>query len=328
MTTLHLNPQFDLSPPKESRQGASLVLAVLAHLLLLMALTWGISWNQEAILESSTAELWSSTPNLTNPAPPEPASLEAQEVAPTKALPPVQAKDNPSQLREAQLAIEKTKKKEEERAKEKERLSKLEAEKQRIKDLEKKKQKDLELEKARKAEEEKLKLAKERDKAKKETAKVDAKELAKQQAKEAKEAEQRRMEDLSRFQKSLGSSSNASASGQNAGASSATNLSNGSGSGNAMSPDYGSKIGQFILSNTQIYKSFPSNLKTTILIKCEADGSVKTWSIATSSSNPEWDEVVKKSILRITQERLKIPKDIDGRLPPLGFLISVSPPPN
>jgi colicin import membrane protein len=117
MTTLHLNPQFDLSPPKESRQGASLVLAVLAHLLLLMALTWGISWNQEAILESSTAELWSSTPNLTNPAPPEPASLEAQEVAPTKALPPVQAKDNPSQLREAQLAIEKTKKKEEERAK-------------------------------------------------------------------------------------------------------------------------------------------------------------------------------------------------------------------
>ena len=95
-----------------------------------------------------------------------------------------------------------------------------------------------------------------------------------------------------------------------------------------MSPDYGSKIGQFILSNTQIYKSFPSNLKTTILIKCETDGSVKSWSFDTLSSNPEWDEVVKKSVLRITQERLKIPKDIDGRLPPLGFLISVSPPPN
>jgi len=327
MTTLHLNPQFDLSPPKESRQGASLVLAVLAHLLLLMALTWGISWNQEAILESSTAELWSSTPNLTNPAPPEPASLETQEVAPTKALPPVQAKDNPSQLREAQLAIEKTKKKEEEKAKEKERLSKLEAEKQRIKDLEKKKQKDLELEKARKAEEEKLKLAKERDKAKKETAKVDAKELAKQQAKEAKEAEQRRMEDLSRFQKSLGSSSNASASGQNAGASSATNLSSGSGSGNAMSANYQGKIIQFISSYTglETHKPFLDNPSTVLQFYCAPDGSVTSWKIKTKSINPEWDLVVSNAIERI-KNTAKIPKDIDGRLPPNGFFeVKVSP---
>jgi colicin import membrane protein len=316
MTTLHPNPQFNLNPPKESRQGASVVLAILAHVLLLIALTWGITWNQQAVLESSTAELWSSSPNLTNNAPP-PPNLENQEPAPTEAPPPVKAVDNSSQLREAQLAVEKSKKKQEDDQKEKDRL----------KELEKKKQKDLELEKARKAKEDKLKRAKEqekeREKAKKETPRIDPKELAKQQAKEAKEMEQRRTEDLNRVQKSLSNASNPSASGQNTGQASASNMSLGAGSGNAMSANYAGKIVELVKRNMGVFKEFSGSPSAEVQVNCAPDGTITTSQMIKKSGNAEWDEVVLKAIEK-TKATSKIPKDIDGRVP-ATMVISIKP---
>lgn len=316
MTALNPHPQFDLNPPKESRQGASVVLAILAHVLLLIALTWGISWNQQAVLESSTAELWSSSPNVTNNVAP-PPSPENQEPTPTKPAPPVKAKDNSSQLKEAQLAVEKLKKKQEDDQKEKDRL----------KDLERKKQKDLELEKAKKAEEDKLKRAKEREKerekAKKETPRIDPKELAKQQAKEEKEMEQRRMEDLNRVQKSLSNSSNASASGQNSGTASASNLSLGAGSGNAMSANYAGKIVELVKKNMGVFKEFSANPSSEVQVNCAPDGTITTWQMIKKSGNAEWDEVVLKAIEK-TRATSKIPKDIDGRVP-ASMVITIKP---
>jgi len=323
------HPQFDLNPPQESRFGASLVLAILAHLVLLSALTWGISWHQEAILESSTAELWSSTPNLT-PQVNEPVEkVEPEEVpvpAPKKAPPPQPTKANSEALKDAQLAVEKLKKKEEEEKKEKDRLAKLEIEKQRLKELEKKKQKELELEKAKKLEEEKLKQAKEREKAKKEPQKPDPKELAKQQAKEAKEMEKRRMEDLARVQKSLNSTSSANsatASGSGVGQASATNMSSGSGTGNAMSANYAGKVIDHIKRNMGVHKEFSGNPSTEIKINCAPDGSITLTQVTKKSGDPEWDEVVNKAIEKI-RTTSKMPRDNDGRVPAV-MIISVKP---
>jgi colicin import membrane protein len=319
-------PQFDLNPPQEGRFGASLLLAVLAHLLLLSALTWGISWNKEAILESSTAELWSSNPNFT-PQSNEPVEkIEPEELpqpTPSKAAPPLPSKANSEALKDAQLAVEKLKKKEEEEKKEKERLAKLELDKQRQKELEKKKLKELELEKARKLEEEKLKLAKEREKAKKETPKPDPKEVARQQAKEAKEMEKRRMEDLSRVQRSLNNSSSATASGSGAGPASATNMSMGSGSGNAMSANYAGKVIDHIKRNMGVHKEFSGNPSTEIKINCAPDGSITLSQVTKKSGDPEWDEVVNKAIEKI-RTTSKMPRDSDGRVPPV-MIIAVKP---
>jgi len=329
MNSASTHPQFDLNPPQEGRFGASLVLAIVAHLLLLSALTWGISWNQEAILESSTAELWSSNPNFT-PQLNEPIEkIEPQELpqpSPQKAAPPLPSKANSEALKDAQLAVEKLKKKEEEEKKEKERLAKLELDKQRQKELEKKKLKELELEKAKKLEEEKLKLAKEREKAKKEAPKPDPKELAKQQAKEAKEAkemEKRRMEDLSRVQKSLNNSSSATASGSGAGPASATNMSLGSGSGNAMSANYAGKVIDHIKRNMGVHKEFSGNPSTEIKINCAPDGSITLSQVIKKSGDPEWDEVVNKAIEKI-RTTSKMPRDSDGRVPPV-MIIAVKP---
>ena len=300
------HPQFDLNPPQESRFGASLVLAILAHLVLLSALTWGISWHQEAILESSTAELWSSTPNLT-PQVNEPIEkVEPEQVpvpAPKKAAPPQPTKANSEALKDAQLAVEKLKKKEEEEKKEKDRLAKLEIEKQRLKELEKKKQKELELEKAKKLEEEKLK-----------------------QAKEAKEMEKRRMEDLARVQKSLNSTSSANsatASGSGVGQASATNMSSGSGTGNAMSANYAGKVIDHIKRNMGVHKEFSGNPSTEIKINCAPDGSITLTQVTKKSGDPEWDEVVNKAIEKI-RTTSKMPRDNDGRVPAV-MIISVKP---
>ncbi len=321
MSTLRSHPQFDFSPPQENRQGLSFALAFLAHVLLLVALTWGISWHQEAILESSTAELWSSAPNLTAPTPePEQPIEETKPVARVKTPPPAPSKISPDALKEAQLAVEKLKKKQEEEKKEKEHLAQMALEKQRLKELEKKKQKELELEKAKKAEEDKQKLAKEREKAKKEPPKIDPKELAKQQAKEAKEMEQRRMEDLNRVQKSLSNASSATGVGQNTGTASASNLSLGSGSGNAMSANYAGKIVELIKKNMGVRKEFSGNPSAEVQVNCAPDGTITTSQLTKKSGNAEWDEVVLTAIER-TRATSKIPKDIDGRVPPTMIIV-------
>jgi hypothetical protein len=104
-------------------------------------------------------------------------------------------------------------------------------------------------------------------------------------------------------------------------------LSSGSGSGNAMSANYQGKIIQFISSYTglETHKPFLDNPSTVLQFYCAPDGSVTSWKIKTKSINPEWDLVVSNAIERI-KNTAKIPKDIDGRLPPNGFFeVKVSP---
>ena len=65
-------------PPKPAGTGRSVALALLAHGLLLLALTWGISWKSEPDNLSVTAELWSALPQ--EAAPPLQEDLQADVV--------------------------------------------------------------------------------------------------------------------------------------------------------------------------------------------------------------------------------------------------------
>lgn len=94
--------RLEFAPPQPPGMLRAFGLAIIAHALLLVALTWGVSWKRDAENLSVEAELWSSlpqqaAPKLVETPPPPPVVIE-----PPKPLPPV--------VKEAQIAVEKEKK--------------------------------------------------------------------------------------------------------------------------------------------------------------------------------------------------------------------------
>ena len=59
--------RLEFAPPPQPGRVRAFVLAVVAHLLLMLALTWGINWNRESENVAAEAELWSSVPQQAAP---------------------------------------------------------------------------------------------------------------------------------------------------------------------------------------------------------------------------------------------------------------------
>ena len=57
----------EFAPPPQRLQPTAVALAVLAHLLLVGALTWGVNWKKDADTPAIDAELWSSVPQQAAP---------------------------------------------------------------------------------------------------------------------------------------------------------------------------------------------------------------------------------------------------------------------
>ncbi len=96
--------RLEFAPPQPPGMLRAFGLAVLAHILLLVALTWGVSWKRDSENLAVEAELWSSIPQQAapkpvevQPPPPQPKVIEAP-----KPPPPV--------VKQAQIAVEKEKK--------------------------------------------------------------------------------------------------------------------------------------------------------------------------------------------------------------------------
>ncbi len=98
----------DFYPPRPQGTGRAMSLALMAHLLLAGALTWGVSWKREATISMVEAELWSSLPQEAAPkpieapppapkvqAPPEPPPVKAPDIAVEKVLPKPEVKPPP-----------------------------------------------------------------------------------------------------------------------------------------------------------------------------------------------------------------------------------------
>ena len=65
---------LDFSPPRDARWRGPLLLALGVHALLVIALTWGVSWQQDAPAAAVSAELWAALPAAAAPqAKPQPA---------------------------------------------------------------------------------------------------------------------------------------------------------------------------------------------------------------------------------------------------------------
>lgn len=144
--TAHL----EFAPPPDARNARALFLALLVHALLVMALTWGVTWKNDPQDDAVDAELWSTVPELaspqlseTAPAPAEPAPEPKPAPPPPPPPPPVIKKSAPEPAKpKADIAVEVQKKKDIKLKQEQEKS--LEKEKKAAKQKELAKQKEQE----------------------------------------------------------------------------------------------------------------------------------------------------------------------------------------
>jgi len=124
--------RLQFAPPPAPGLVRSIGLAILAHALLLAALTWGVSWRRGEMV-TAEAELWAALPQEAAPPAPEPVPEPAPTPPPPKAAPVVSDAD-------IVIAREKQRKLEEQLAQEKlAEQKKLEQEKKAAEDKKKEK---------------------------------------------------------------------------------------------------------------------------------------------------------------------------------------------
>ena len=286
-TTVGRDP-FMPRPPRV--RGRAITLAVLAHVLLILAIAFGVNWHSS---EPTTvaAELWSATPQAAAPRAVEPPPTPAPEVKPPEPTPkpvePVAPPKPTPALPDPQIAIEKAKRDEAKRvAAEQEQQQKAKREKA---EREKAERAEAEREKRAKDEQAQRKVAADKDKA-------DKAEAARQAA--AREAYLKRMAGL------------AGATGGETDTGTALRSS-------APSEAYGGRIAARIKPNIVFTEPIDGNPRAVVELRIAPDGSIASKRLVQSSGVKAWDDAV----LRAIERTETFPLD-NGRVPPpivIGF---------
>lgn len=281
-------PRDPLMPRRPKGMGAGLTLAILAHLLLILAIAFGVNWraHEPAGVE---AELWSAVPQAAAPraaAPePQPQPQPAPQVVKPPPPPPPKAEEPPPKpAPDPQIAIEKAKREEQQ---------KLEAKRQ---------QEELEQAKREKAK---------REEAKREEAKREQAELDKQRAKEEQERKKLAAADaakaaaareayLKRMQGMAGATGGETSTGT-------AMQSSGPSAG------YAGRIIARILPNIIMTDAIDGDPKATVEVKVAPDGRIIGRRLLRSSGVAAWDDAVLRAIDRTDM----LPRDVDGRVPPV-----------
>lgn len=293
--------RIEFAPPPPPGRARALALAILAHVLLMLALTWGITWNRESQDMSVEAELWASVPQEAAPrtAQPEPAPPVVQAPPlppPAPPEPKVEAPPPPAPAKEPDIALEREKRREEEaerRRAELEERKKLEARK-RQEELER--EKKLAEARRKKEEQEKRELAERKAAAEKKK----QEELAQAKAKEQQEAKLRetiRQQQIERMR----------------------NLASGTGGENAKgtaarsagpSDSYAGRIRARVKPNIVFTDDIAGNPTAEIEVRMAPDGTITSKRVVKSSGVSSWDAAV----LRALDKTEVLPRDIDGRV--------------
>ena len=329
------------APPADPGFGRALLLALLVHFLLLLALTWGVTWRSTPQDDAIEAELWSAIPEPVaqrNEEPVPPAEVKPETppkpVEPVKPPPPSTAQPaRPDKAKiEADIAIEKQKKKdalerdrqielekkaakakeEEVRLKEasakkaeEEKEKKAAQERENTKRQEEQKRKDDEArakEEAKRKEEDEAKRLEEESKHKEETAKRKEEET-KRLLEEKKESEQRRQEQIKRL-KGLGEASTGptdKASAAKASAPSGTYLGR-----------LRARVRPNITFPESQLQAVKGNPEAEVEVTCSATGEITSKKLIRSSGNTAWDEAVMNAI----EKTGTLPRDENGNMPP------------
>ena len=298
---------LEFAPPPPPGTGRSLGLALLVHLLLMVALTAGIQWNQDNSL-SVEAELWAAVPMAVAP-----KLVEAEPPPPPPPPPPapkemVKPPPEPTSNVDADIALAKRKKQLEEDKKKqevleaerlkKEQLKKEEEKKAKLKEKEQKEIKDKALkEKELKEKEKKEKERKEKELKDKETKKLQEQKEAKPSPADTKKLEAMRQENMKRIAGMAGATGDENATGtaqRSAGP----------------SDSYSGRIRGRIKPNITFTEDIASNAPAEVEVRCAPDGTIVGKKLIKSSGNAAWDNAVLKAI----DKTEILPRDIDGRI--------------
>lgn len=285
------NDRDQFAPPQPPARLRAITLAVLTHAVLISALTWGVSWKSSADLPAVEAELWAAVPQQAAPravAPP-PEAPPPPEIRTPAPAPPPRAQEPPD-TRQADIAIEREKKRLEREKRERERKE----EERRERQEKEKEQREKQLAEQKKAEQDKLKKLAE-DKRKADEA---VKRRAEADAREARQLAEQREANLRRIQGLAGASGGETATG--------TALRNAGPSGS-----YGGKVAAKVKPNIVYPDALAGNPRAVVEVRAAPDGTITGKRLIQSSGNKAWDDAV----LRALDKTESLPRDIDGRVP-------------
>jgi colicin import membrane protein len=296
MQAAGIEDRLAFAPPPPPGLLRAIVLAVIAHLLLVLALTLGLRWQRDAQPVAAEAELWSKLPQeaAPRPVPPPPPPPPPAPVVKAPPLP------TPPQKSDADIALEREKARREIEREKQEALQreaeKREAAERRQAQLEKEREKRRKLEAERKREEEAAR--------KQEQARKEAIARRKEEERQRKlEQEEKRLAKLreDNIRRSL-------------------NMATGSGSldarGNAAqssgpSASWGAKVQARVRPKIVFTETITGNPKAEVEVRTSPDGTIVGKRLVRSSGSKAWDEAV----LRALDKTEALPRDTDGRVP-------------
>ena len=274
------------APQQPPGMRSGLALAILAHVFLIVALTFGVNWKASEP-EGVVAELWSALPQTAAPRPTPPEPRPAPPVVEPKPAPPViKPEPAPPPRVDAQIAIERAAR-EQARREEAERV-----EAARAADL--RKREDAKREEAKRAEAKRLEAERQRA-----AEQVEQKKLAEQARKDEARQAAIREANMRRMMSQAGTSDDPAAAGNAARTS-------------GPSATYAGRIKARVRPNIVLTSTISGNPTATVEVKVAPDGTIVGRKLVTSSGSPMWDETV----LRAIDKTEVLPKDVDGRVPP------------
>lgn len=318
-------PEF--APPPQRGTPRAVVLALVAHVVLIAALTWGVHWKRDTESDAVEAEIWSTTvqqaaPRLSQPPAPTPAPAPAPTPAPPPPPPPppppqVRAPEPPP-TRDPDIALEREKKLKEQKEQKERELEQAQA-----------KQQQLKAEAARKAAQEKKELEAKRRAEEEAEARQEAKEKAQLEARKKKEAEAKQQQQQQQAEAAAAAKKKEADAAKQAAADRAATLkrmqglAGASGDDNATgtalkssgpSGSYGGKVAAAVRPNVVFPDAdlVSGNPAAEFDVRLAPDGTiVGTPRLLKSSGLPAWDQAA----LRALQKTEKLPRDVDGRVP-------------
>jgi colicin import membrane protein len=297
----HAADRAEFAPPQQPAAVQAFLLAIIAHLLLLMALTWGINWKRESENVVAEAELWSSVPQQAAPkvvqAPPIVAAPKPVPAPPPPPPPPVprEVTPPPAPAKPPDIALEREKKEKElaeRRREELEKQKQIEARRER-EELER--QKKLE---ARKKEEQLKREQLAQQKAAEEKERKKKEELAKAKAKQEEARVAKLREENMQHLRELADSTG----GPNAKGTAARSM--------GPSDSYAGRIRARVKPNITFTDDVPGNPTAEVEVRMAPDGTITSKRITKSSGVRSWDDAV----LRALDKTEVLPRDIDGRV--------------
>ena len=298
-----VSDRLEFGPPRDPASPRAFALAMLVHVLLIAALTWGVNWKRTDRASSFEAELWSSLPQEAAPRlvetapapPPPPPPPPAPAPREVKVAPPAPDVDIALEQEKKRKLLKQQKEAEEEQAQEREQRlqDKQKAELQAKKEKEKEKEKD----KAQQAKEELAQRKVLEDAKKAEAKKQDAKEQAQQKLAQA-AAEKQRQQNIDRIAGLAGATGGAEARGS-------AQKSSGPSAG------YAGKVRAAVKPNVIFTDDISGNPKAEIEVRTTLDGSIVSQRLVKSSGDKAWDEAAIKAVIRTGT----LPRDVDGRVP-------------